>query len=500
MRESTMLKSEEFKTHVRLYMESLGFAQTTDAFTEGHLADMVFVPIDDRSVRIEQWVEAKATGISLRDEDFAREVKSYLAEWLIRRPEIRFRLWLFIIKLRNLPRWHEVFGEKLSGKAVFEWLHELKYTTKVIEERIQSADPSVIVSFFSESMVVEAESSDLDMTVSNRLQTSRSLMGSLKRTQDLLKAMEKHAQPFMARSTLIANLICFEPPLRYIDLEIEPMTLVEIKSAFRGLYRPPFSILSKNHLLAIESDTTISDFSPVKAKLANTLALDEAESLYESQLLALLNRGIDFIVRRCAVRHNGKCYYFRASREVQKGKSRTIRARGTVLTVAVPKYREDPSHIEEPSGMLQYGPLYARPAFKDHTDLNYVYHEGFTVRCRHLWGSYFFLIHLHRAFTDDGENPLEGSNAARLDEAYRKPEYNRADSQIRKLEVMAAYLFGSDRISTIREPWVRQFHFGSLLNIPIQWEPSPVDLQNTDLFESDSGLMNIPIEEEDNDH
>ena len=41
-RESLTAKSEAYKKAVRKYLESLGFSQTTDSFTEGTFDDMTF--------------------------------------------------------------------------------------------------------------------------------------------------------------------------------------------------------------------------------------------------------------------------------------------------------------------------------------------------------------------------------------------------------------------------------------------------------------------------
>src|SRR5437870_1900237 len=100
-REATTGSAEDYKAAVRKYMEAMGYAQTTDSSVEGHLADMVFLPPADRPWPHEVWVEAKATALSLSDRDLISEVRSYLSSWLLRQPEARFKLMVFIENVRN---------------------------------------------------------------------------------------------------------------------------------------------------------------------------------------------------------------------------------------------------------------------------------------------------------------------------------------------------------------------------------------------------------------
>ena len=63
-RESLQGKSEAYKKSVREYMESLGFAQTTDSSIQGTFADMIFVnPAIEPSKRF--IIESKAEVIFL---------------------------------------------------------------------------------------------------------------------------------------------------------------------------------------------------------------------------------------------------------------------------------------------------------------------------------------------------------------------------------------------------------------------------------------------------
>lgn len=487
-REATTQKGEDYKVDVRAYMKSLGFAQTTDSAVEAHRQDMVLVPMDDRPARQEQWVEAKNTELSVTDSHFASEVKSYLADWLIKRDAARFRLWVFVKKLKNPDKWHTIFGDDLSEEAVAEWLKKTNEASVAAQKRIAAADFSLVVSFFSEIQVVEADAAALRDSIADRSRTGRSVIGSAQWARDLAAAMEKRARPLAARTHVFANLVRFQPPPRYVELEIEPRSLDEIKEAFRGQPRSPFGVLDKNRILAVDTENVETEFSPLYGAIANRLDLDEVESLYEPQLMSLLNRGLSSIVHWRGVKWGGTCYYFLADNDVSRGKPRVIKALRTHLTVASPKPIEETT--AEESGDVEYmGDLRMRMPGTGRKRLNYVFHEGFNVRCVRLWDDYFVRLHLHRAFTEDGRQPLPGDRAAKLDEKFRAPEMNRADSQARKLELIAAYLFDSKPASLGSEPgrgpppWSVDFRFPGLLRVPIMWEPERVDLRDSTLFD-----------------
>ena len=67
-REALMGKAEHFKNNVRKYLESQGFAQTTDSMTEGTFEDMVFynstIAPGKKFV-----IEAKAENVTLKSKN-----------------------------------------------------------------------------------------------------------------------------------------------------------------------------------------------------------------------------------------------------------------------------------------------------------------------------------------------------------------------------------------------------------------------------------------------
>ncbi len=67
-REATGFTSERYKSAIRKYMESMGYAQLTDSRYEGHVADMVFGPLGQAP-----WSEVPSVRVPLQIHDFCQE-------------------------------------------------------------------------------------------------------------------------------------------------------------------------------------------------------------------------------------------------------------------------------------------------------------------------------------------------------------------------------------------------------------------------------------------
>src|SRR5206468_11777309 len=79
----------------------------------------------DRPWPREVWVEAKARTISLSDRDLISEVQSYLSSWLLRQPEARFKLMVFIENARNPAKWETIWGKEITEETIVAWLSKV---------------------------------------------------------------------------------------------------------------------------------------------------------------------------------------------------------------------------------------------------------------------------------------------------------------------------------------------------------------------------------------
>ncbi|MHB1261755.1 MAG: hypothetical protein ACYC2H_08565 [Thermoplasmatota archaeon] len=484
-REATMLTAEAYKRHVRRYLETVGYAEVRNSAREGSLADLVFAALVNAHDRRPLWVESKATTLSLQDKKFAEEVKHYLAAWLNRRPAVRFDYWVFACKLRKPESWERIFGDQLDADAVFAWLAK-NAVDAVTEKTIAAAPPQDVISFFVETQVVEGDGVMLDECTADRHRAEGLIHAGQKRANEELELIEKRRDPITAtKAVLTANLLPCTMPPDYAVIHTDFGSLDQIRAAFQDdgvKVRPPFAYMGRGRLLAIFHDDVVRDFRPIAGELVQRLALDEVEANHPAELVQLMNRVIEKFIFRRGARRGNTGFLLRAERDIAEGRPRAIESHGRRLQVAAPKWV---LNKEEPANLLPaFGSLQAQPAKTATREVSYVYHEGFSAWFRRVWSGYYVNLQLHRAFTEEGGMLIAGTRAAALDETYRKPEYNRADAQARKLEVLGDYLFGTDPPWPDRPAWSREVRFGRLLTIPIGWEPVRVDMRVPSLFES----------------
>jgi hypothetical protein len=89
-------------------LESQGYSQTTDSFTEGSLEDMVFHnPIVAPGKNF--IVEAKAETLSFKSQKFAKEFVKYFKKWQVCEPSKRFQFLLFVQELKEPEKWESFF-------------------------------------------------------------------------------------------------------------------------------------------------------------------------------------------------------------------------------------------------------------------------------------------------------------------------------------------------------------------------------------------------------
>jgi len=493
-REATHLKAEDYKRHVRQYMESLGFAEESNSAREGNLADLIVLPQVSAQDRRPRWVECKATTLGLGDKKFGAEVKKYLAAWLNRRPAARFDFWVFAQKLNSSKQWEQVFGDEVDADALFKWLKG-QGASKAVQKTIDAANRTDIISFFVESHVVDADAPDLDRVTQDRLKGEGLIHASRKRAQTELELIEKRRDPLTANSTLMANLVPIVMPKRFSVIYTDFGSLDQIQAGFRDQprgpndpppKRPPWAYLGDGRLLAVHHDHVEQDFRPIAGRLLETFDLDEVEDMYSVELITLMNRVIEKVAFRRGVAHGDYGYYFLAEDEIAKGDSREIAAGGRTLQVATPKFKIE-KKTDEDVAIPTFGGLKAERVTTAKKEVAYVYHEGFTARFHRLWDGHYVILGLKRSYTEDGRRRIEGARAAALDETYRDPRFNRADAQSRKLEVMSRYLFGTDYAWTTRPDWAKQVRFGDLVTIPIGWEPKKVDMRVPAYFQDSEG-------------
>ncbi len=516
----TTFTAKRYVDAIRHYMNSMGYSETTESLIEGHLADMILLPPPGRVGVRRVWIESKATRLSLSDRKFVEEVRKYLRQWLVREPRARFDFKVFATELAARRKWDAIFGNDINVEKVVAWLR----TGLQADDAADLTSPAnldTVLSFFAESEVVRATGPDLEAAASFKEREGTVAASLRQRAKERLRAMEERSHPNVRKSNLIGNLITFQPPKHYVILKTESKTREEMRAALTGSRDkgtdepsgprpgqprpPPYEPLSKDRILTFKTATVEQDFAPLGAKVLQKLDLDQVFTVQPAALSALHNSAVRSIMGRRGVRQHSGVTYLVAHKDVAEGRSRKIPGPlGREMTVAkayrkLPPLRkidegeeldeEDDEDEEDEQEKEEHG----GPELEEQhvetpsaSDVRFVKHEGFIVKCRRIWGEYYVQILLYRLYTEDGLSVIVGERARRIDERFRKSLWNRSDTQQRKLRNIAAYLFpktygayGPVDVGYGHPTWMDHFRleFSGYLTLTTKWTPESVELR-----------------------
>jgi len=356
-----MLRAEEYKSAIRDYMESQGYAQTTDSSIEGHLPDMVFVPLAGKSWPKTIWIEAKAQKLGLTDRAFLEEVVGYLKRWLTLSRESRFKLMIFARDLQGVSKWNQVWGEGISRSSTLDWIKR----ARLGQEAVLSYSSDLIVGFFSESDVVQADIPALMAGTKARASVGISAMETRRRAAEENDSMKKRSRPLSRRSNLIANLLRFVPPLSYSILEVDPLSRDDLWNRLKES-QVPYSYPEKGIVLTIDFPEVTEHFQSLHPRRVESAQIEDAQSRFPWAFSVLLNDALQKRVLKRRIRPWKGWYYFVAELETKEG---------------VPRIIETPSR----KTMQVAKPLFDQESGK----LNFVFHQGFRMKYRKLWGDHF---------------------------------------------------------------------------------------------------------------
>lgn len=449
-REATALLAEDYKAAIREYMESQGYAQTTDSSIEGHLPDMVFVPPLDRPWPKSVWVEAKAHKLSLGDRQFIEETCGYLKHWLTRTRGTRFKLMIFARDLSAPSKWGRIWDADLTEESVLEWLKG----SQLAHGLISKYPIKDIIGFFSETEVYQADKPDLRSAVSQRQKMGTAAMEARTRARQAAESMERRARPILKKSNLIGNLLQFTPPQNYLVVEIDSIPRNELKDTLRNS-RLPYAYPKKGQLLTLDTDESSTPFDLLHPKKTEKLSITDPSTPLPRGFSELMNSSFE---RRASIRKQRilpwkNWYFFLCDEETKQGVPRVIETQsGRTMQVA-------------------------RPMFKGtgkERKLNFVFHHAFKMRYRKLWRTYFVSLGLRRLYTEDGRAAIEGDNASKIDARFRNSAWNRSETQQARVSKIAEFLFSSETLEK-RDQWESSFTFGKLLALRTNWTPKAVE-------------------------
>lgn len=463
-RESLTAKSETYKKAVRKYLESLGFSQTTESGVEGTFEDMTFYnPTIEPGKRF--LIEAKAEELSLTDFKLATELIKYFRLWL-KASDGGFKFWLFAQAVKKPEQWEAIFSENNDVAAVNKWCEWYNASAvKKNKQVLSNQEMERITRFFSECNLTVANSQRLEMAICEKEDKATQSMSRL--AKELLAIVSKNTMPVMKKSTVVLNVCPIELPLNYYICQATTGNKNEIFEALRDKEIPPFILKSKSRLMYsfIQFDGTnpLSQFAIGQQKVEITNRLREENPGLCSEIVnVFLGR---MIWNRGMLRDKSRDIWYFPMLEKNR-KVRQVKGPNGKKQWVVKRY----VHLKD----TKYG---------QKGETSFFFHKGLKLRTQIYFGKSYIEILPKKYYTRDGSTPISGEERKRLDLHFRKPQFNRAKTQISLMRFWRFLLFEPEKNNIKPESWLPLFKFGDFVTVKANWSPSAIERTQTRLWD-----------------
>jgi len=434
-RESLIFNSESYKTSVRKYLESQGYFQTTDAFVEGSLEDMIFFNQDILPGK-EFWIEAKAQNVSLTDKDFSIELVRYFLRWIKLPKERKFKLLIFLQSVKKPQRW-KFFFEKRDIALIDEWLNKvLSNVTTDEAEEFNSIQKEDFLFFLSDIQIIVSDARTLDSAA--REKTKTSALSPKRKAKSLLDESERRNRIIQEKCELISNLVKFEYPSTIFSYKTKFKNIEEIWNISSESTLPPY-VLEGNIIYSFcnqEQFHILNDYFIGKPTeiVSNDLLLTNPQ-----QFIKIINFHLDKIARCKDLRKYSDYIYF-FSKKVEN----------------FDEFEDYRTHSYTGKNIQVIKAMYDK---NEGSRINFLIHRAVLLKASLLWDIPYITILPVRHFTTDGRKAIEGENKSRLDRKFRKSAYNRSLDYLRFTQFWKYYLFDKEFKNEIFTKWFEKFKF-----------------------------------------
>jgi hypothetical protein len=434
-REAHIFTSESYKTSVRKYLESQGYFQTTDAFVEGSLEDMVFFNQNIQPGK-EFWVEAKAQNVSLTDKNFSIELIRYYLKWIKLEKERRFKLLIFLQNIQKPQRW-KFFFENRDEKLIDEWLKTiLDDVNKEEAEEFNSTKKENFLIFLSDLQIIVSDARTLDNASKEKTKTSA--LSPKRKAKSLLDESERRNRIIQEKCELISNLVKFEyPPILFL-YKTKFKNIEDIWKISSDSTLPPY-ILEGNYLYSFcnqEQFHMLNDYfigKPTEIYSKDLLLTNP------SQLIKIINFHLEKIARcKDLKKYSDNIYFF--SKKVEN----------------IDEFEDYRTHSYTGKNIQVIKAMYDK---NEGSRINFLIHRAVLMKSSLIWEKPYITILPIRHFTTDGRKAIEGENKSRLDSKFRKSAYNRSLDYLRFSLFWKYYLFEKDFKNEIFAKWFEKFKF-----------------------------------------
>jgi hypothetical protein len=403
LRESLTLSSEVYMKQVLNYLSGRHYYLKAGADVEATLADAI---LTRKGETREYWLEVKETAVSLGDSSFLSQLAKYLAEYLSRTAENRFRMILACYRIVNAPLFESVYN-RLELEAISTLVEKMREVAEPNARAVlMDASSEDTKKFFEETIVIEASLKDLEIA-QEKIKPTPPAQPSLPEAEYATKIMAEFGDisPLRGSDKIYLNLFCLEVPGRIYVGETLYRRADDIFSESPGISFPIFD-LTGSRIYSFDDykeGNPLSSFiipdSVTSIDLATFITTRDNEQIIKK----ILNRWIRRRCRRAGLESDPRsgAYYYPRSDEGD----------GCVTARWKPRLKHSVRELTKP--------------MENEGRINFWVHRGAVVSAKNFWGRYYVQIRPRFLFSSDGMNLLEGEKADKLDRNFRKSIYGR---------------------------------------------------------------------------
>lgn len=419
LRESLTVNSEEYKEKfLRYLMGRQYYSIKASSDVEATFPDVI---LTRKGEKREYWLEVKATDVSLGDSDFLKQLAKYLAEYLSRTPENRFKLILACYRLVDAPYFDKVFAQ-FDAETISGLIAKMRdLSDPQIKATIERAQPQELRKFFEETTVKEADLKGLEFAEA-KVTPRPPAKPSLAEADYASAVVSKFGDvsPLKETDRLFLNLFKIDLPSKILVAKTPYKSSMDIFAEKPTTY-PPFDLRNEQIFSFDQFDleNPLFDFITHGSVTSLDLAEFAKDPNNEYIVKVIINRWIKQRCRKIGLEFNKRTqtYYY----------PRKFTGDGLVTASWKPKERYSVRELTRP--------------MKSDGKVNYWVHRGAMLFATVFSGEFYVQIRPRFLFSLDGIAIMEGSEADKRDRKFRKSKYNRNPNQLYDVRFWCRHVF-----------------------------------------------------------
>lgn len=402
LRESLTVSSELYKKHVLRYLEGRGYYVKASSDVEATFADAI---LNRKGEQREYWLEVKETSVSLSDSSFLEQLAKYLAEYLSRTSDNRFKMMLACYRIVDAPLFKKVFV-KFESEAINDIITKmLELSDPDIRAVIDDASSEDIKRFFEDATIIEADLKDLEFA-QEKIKPTPPTQPSLSEAEYASKVMAEFGDvsPLASPDKIFLNLFSLDIPSRIHFAKTSYRTVNDIFAEKPNTPFPAFD-LDNGQICSFNEyvkENPLSSFIVPHSAVSIDLEKFVESANNENTVMKILNRWIRSRCKKMGLvfDERTKAYYY----------PRDANGEGLVAAKWKALTKESTRELTKP--------------MKDGGKTNFWVHRSAIISAQKFWGKYYVRIKPRFLFSPDGMNLYDGPKSDKLDRKFRKSKYS----------------------------------------------------------------------------